>query len=124
MGIMHTTVDSPIGELTLVAEDGALRGVYFPGHWTRPDPAMFGERSERGFERIQQQLDEYFAGQRSTFELPTSPTGDTFQRQVWELIDRIPYSSNFRFLLEEKARLRILRLAKLLKNQVFNHPRF
>ena len=91
MSTTHTTIDSPLGELILVAENAALSGVYFPGHWTRPDPATFGERSERGLEQVEEQLAEYFAGERTSFELPTSVAGSTFQRQVWDLIDRIPY---------------------------------
>jgi len=65
MSTTHTTIDTPFGELTLVADDGTLSGVYFPGHWTRPDPATFGERSERGFEEVERQLAEYFAGDRT-----------------------------------------------------------
>jgi methylated-DNA-[protein]-cysteine S-methyltransferase len=91
MSTTHTTIASPLGELVLVAEDGTLSGVYFPGHWTRPDPATFGERSEQRLERVEEQLAEYFAGERTSFELPTAVTGDAFQRQVWDLIDRIPY---------------------------------
>jgi methylated-DNA-[protein]-cysteine S-methyltransferase len=91
MSTTHTTIASPLGELILVAEDGTLSGVYFPGHWTRPDPATFGERSEHRLEQVEEQLAEYFAGQRTSFELPTAATGSPFQRQVWELIDRIPY---------------------------------
>jgi methylated-DNA-[protein]-cysteine S-methyltransferase len=91
MTTTHTTIDTPLGELILVVEDGALSGVYFPGHWTRPDPRTFGERTEHGFEEIERQLAEYFAGERTSFALPTSVTGDVFERQVWELIDRIPY---------------------------------
>jgi methylated-DNA-[protein]-cysteine S-methyltransferase len=91
MSTTHTTIDTPLGELTLVAEGGALSGVYFPGHWTRPDPATFGERSEHGFEQIERQLAEYLAGERTRFELATAASGDAFQRQVWELIERIPY---------------------------------
>jgi methylated-DNA-[protein]-cysteine S-methyltransferase len=87
----HTTIETPIGKLTLVAEDGALTGVYYPGHGTRPDPAGFGERSDHGFEEVERQLAEYFAGKRTTFALPTSLTGDGFQRKVWDLIDQIPY---------------------------------
>lgn len=87
----HTTVETPIGELTLVAEAGALIGVYYPGHWTRPDPAAFGRRADRGFEAAQGQLAEYFAGERTTFAPPTALTGDGLQRTVWDLIDRIPY---------------------------------
>ena len=38
----HTIIDSPLGELTLVSDDGALTGVYYPHHWYLPDPATFG----------------------------------------------------------------------------------
>jgi methylated-DNA-[protein]-cysteine S-methyltransferase len=87
----HTTLDSPLGELTLVARDGALSGVYFPGHWYLPDTATFGVRSESGFDQARRELDEYFAGGRTSFGLPTSTAGDGFQQRVWKLIDAIPY---------------------------------
>ena len=91
MTATHTTIDSPLGELTLVARDGTLSGLYFPGHWHMPAPEVFGARSERGFEQAEEQLAEYFAGERTEFELETTAGGDEFQRRVWELIDRIPY---------------------------------
>jgi methylated-DNA-[protein]-cysteine S-methyltransferase len=91
MSTTHTTIDTPLGELTLVAESGSLSGVYFPGHWTRPDPAAFGERSDGGFEEVERQLAEYFAGDRTSFELSTAATGDTFERRVWAAIAEIPY---------------------------------
>jgi methylated-DNA-[protein]-cysteine S-methyltransferase len=87
----HTTIDSPIGELTLVARDGVLGGIYFPGHWHMPPPEVFGARSARGFEQVEGQLAEYFAGERTEFDLETSVVGDEFQLGVWGLIDRIPY---------------------------------
>lgn len=87
----HTTIDSPIGELTLVARDGVLSGIYFPGHWHMPAPEVFGAPSDDGFDRARQQLSEYFAGERTGFELATAIAGEKFQRRVWELIDRIPY---------------------------------
>jgi methylated-DNA-[protein]-cysteine S-methyltransferase len=91
MNRTHTTIDSPLGELTLVAEDRALCGLYFPGHWYMPDPDFFGARSERGFEPAERQLTEYLAGERTEFDLPTTVAGNEFQRRVWKLIDRIPY---------------------------------
>jgi methylated-DNA-[protein]-cysteine S-methyltransferase len=91
MTTTHAIIDSPIGELTLVAVDGTLSGVYFPGHWTRPDRATFGERSNRGFEAVEEQLAEYFAGQRKTFALARSRVGERFRRTVWDLIEQIPY---------------------------------
>lgn len=91
MATTHTTIDSPVGELTLVGEDGALAAVYFPGHWTRPDRSRFGKRTDAGLEEAARQLDEYFAGERTTFELATRTHGDPFQARVWALIRDIPY---------------------------------
>jgi methylated-DNA-[protein]-cysteine S-methyltransferase len=91
MTATHTTIDSPLGELTLVAADGLLSGLYFPGHWYPPGRDALGVQAERGFERAEGQLAEYFAGERTAFELSTRLAGDEFQRRVWELIDRIPY---------------------------------
>lgn len=87
----HTTIDSPIGALTLVARDGVLSGLYFPGHWHMPPPEVFGAGSGRGFEAAEAQLAEYFAGGRTEFELETAALGDELQVRVWELIDRVPY---------------------------------
>jgi methylated-DNA-[protein]-cysteine S-methyltransferase len=91
MTATHTKIDSPLGEQTLVGSDGMLSGLYYPGHWYMPAPHVFGARTGRGFEQAEEQLGEYFAGERIEFELETTIAGDDFQRRVWELIDRIPY---------------------------------
>ena len=91
MTVTHTTAESPVGELTLVAEDVRLTGVYFPQHWYRPDPATFGDRDDAGFGEVKQQLTEYFAGQRERFDLRLGARGDEFQERVWARISAIPY---------------------------------
>jgi methylated-DNA-[protein]-cysteine S-methyltransferase len=91
MRATHTIIDSPLGELTLVAHDGVLAGLYFAEHARRPDPALFGGRTDSGFERVVEQLGQYFRGERTRFDLPLSRHGDGFQRRVWALLDRIPY---------------------------------
>ena len=91
MPVTHTTAGTPVGELTLVAEDGELTGVYFPHHWYRPDPDTFGPRADTGFEDVTAQLAEYFAGGRERFNLPLGLRGGAFQLRVWERISRIPY---------------------------------
>ena len=68
----HTFIDSPIGPLTLVQTDGALSGLYLAEHRHRPDPATFGSQADRGFEQAREQLDEYFAGDRTEFP-PDAP---------------------------------------------------
>lgn len=89
--VSHTIMNSPLGELTLVAHDGALAGLYFAEHTRRPPSSSFGVRDDTGFASAMEQLDEYFRGARTEFDLPLAPRGDTFQRRVWELLRRIPY---------------------------------
>jgi methylated-DNA-[protein]-cysteine S-methyltransferase len=91
----YVVVDSPIGPLTLVRDDDGLTGLYFPGHWTRPDRNSFGPQVEssddRGFDEAIAQLGEYFAGERRDFDLPLNPRGSETARQVWQLLAAIPY---------------------------------
>lgn len=90
-GATHTVLDSPLGGLTVVAERGALTGVYFEGHRRMPAPETLGPRTYEGFDDVRRQLDEYFAGSRTRFDLPLAPHGEQFQRRVWRLLSEIPY---------------------------------
>lgn len=87
----HTVIDSPVGDLTVVADGGGLVGLYFAEHRRIPDPETFGERTDEGFADVRQQLKEYFAGDRRGFDLPLAPRGNDFQRRVWDLLGAIPY---------------------------------
>ncbi|MFZ0712922.1 methylated-DNA--[protein]-cysteine S-methyltransferase [Mycobacterium sp.] len=91
----HVVIDSPIGPLTLVRDDGGLTGLYYPGHWTRPDQTTFGARVEpsddHGFDEAITQLREYFAGERQEFDLPLNPIGSERARRLWQLLAEIPY---------------------------------
>ena len=87
----HTEVDSPIGRLTLVADDGVLSGLYLPGHLRGPAPERLGDRADDGFEEIDRQLAEYFAGTRTEFTVPLAPAGTPFQQAVWRELTTIPY---------------------------------
>jgi methylated-DNA-[protein]-cysteine S-methyltransferase len=88
---MHTIVESPLGALTVVGEDGALTGVYFDGHRHMPDVTGFGPRADQEFGEVRRQLGEYFAGERTGFDLPLAPVGPEFHLQVWKLLEKIPY---------------------------------
>jgi methylated-DNA-[protein]-cysteine S-methyltransferase len=91
MSTRHTVLATPIGDLTVVRDDDGVTGVYFPHHWTRPDRTAFGPRVDHGFEDVAGQLAEYFAGERTAFDLPVHPAGSPLQERVWRLIDAIPY---------------------------------
>ena len=91
MTTTHNTIQTPLGELTLVGADGVLTGVYFPGHWTRPDRTRWGARAEGALGEAERQLGEYLAGERTTFDLRTSAPGDGFHQRVWARLAEIPY---------------------------------
>ncbi|HEY4348729.1 MAG TPA: methylated-DNA--[protein]-cysteine S-methyltransferase [Gaiellaceae bacterium] len=121
MDRMHTIIATPLGRLTAVAEDGALTGIYFPGHWTRPDPRAFGERTDVGFDEVERQLAEYFDGERTRFELRSAISGSPFQRQVWEKIDQIPYGETTTYG-EIAAELGSTTLARKVGGAVGHNP--
>jgi methylated-DNA-[protein]-cysteine S-methyltransferase len=89
--VAHTVLATRLGELTVVTEDGALAGLYFPRHWPKPDRAAFGPHVREGFEEVARQLDEYLAGDRSAFDLPVMARGSEFDRRVWDLVSQVPY---------------------------------
>ncbi|MFI1968474.1 methylated-DNA--[protein]-cysteine S-methyltransferase [Streptomyces cinnamoneus] len=90
---VHTVIDSPYGALTLVAEDGGLAGLYMEQQRHRPPEESFGERDSRPFGEVEAQLEEYFSGRRTEFDLPLRLRGTPFQRTVWEALLGIPFGS-------------------------------
>jgi methylated-DNA-[protein]-cysteine S-methyltransferase len=87
----HTVVDSPVGPLTLVAVDGVLTGLYMDLQRHRPLDETFGAPDPTPFLEVIRQLEEYFAAQRTDFDLPLAFAGTPFQRRVWAALREIPY---------------------------------
>lgn len=81
---------TPIGDLVLLASASGLAGVFFGhrvGDYDLPadDPANSHLRAAAG------QLDEYFVGDRTVFEVALDVQGTDFQRSVWAELSRIPF---------------------------------
>ncbi|AJE43221.1 methylated-DNA--[protein]-cysteine S-methyltransferase [Streptomyces nodosus] len=87
----HMVIDSPYGPLTLVADDGALCGLYMVGQRHRPPEETFGEPDEEPFGETIEQLRAYFEGELKDFTLELCLAGTPFQRKVWEQLRLIPY---------------------------------
>jgi methylated-DNA-[protein]-cysteine S-methyltransferase len=87
----HTVLSTGLGDLTVVRDDHAVTGLYFPHHWYQPDPIAFGPRVHDGFDDVRAQLDEYLAGTRESFNLDLDARGNLLQRRVWGLIAQVPY---------------------------------
>ncbi|OFE15898.1 cysteine methyltransferase [Humibacillus sp. DSM 29435] len=96
MSPQHVVIDSPIGALTVVADDGAITHLLMDAAAHRPDdPALFGglgDPASEPFTSAARQLEEYFAGERTTFDLPLTPRGNDFQQRVWARLLEIPYA--------------------------------
>lgn len=78
------TMQSPIGLLTIEETDGAITALRFGGETVSPPPTPL-------LQRAAQQLTEYFAARRRTFDLPLRPQGTAFQQAAWSALCDIPY---------------------------------
>ena len=88
-GVIFTSIDSPIGPL-LAARDGqAIIEIHFSPASARDD----WSRNDDKFDDVRRALDDYFAGRRTTFDLPLEPRGTDFQKSVWRALLDIPFGA-------------------------------
>lgn len=88
----YATIPSPIGTLMLVGDETALKQIRFgaeaetvPADWIRDDEALREAR---------RQLEEYFRGERTEFDLPLAPEGTEFQKRVWQALLAVEYGTS------------------------------
>lgn len=93
MAYAFKTMQSPVGQLKLVASDTGLAAVL----WENDDPGRvrLGEQDETPDHPVlctaEAQLGEYFSGTRTQFDLPLDFRGTDFQKQVWAALLTIPF---------------------------------
>jgi methylated-DNA-[protein]-cysteine S-methyltransferase len=86
----YTAIESPIGVLLVARDDVGITALLLP-HGRRPArPAAEWVRADAAFDDVRSQLGEYFAGTRTTFDLPLHLRGSAFQRRVWNALLEIP----------------------------------
>ena len=93
------TRETPIGPLTLTEEAGALTGVLFGPH--APQDALLTETPL--ILRAFAQLEEYFRGERTGFDLPLDARGTPFQRRCWQALLEIPYGQTRTYAQQAQA---------------------
>jgi methylated-DNA-[protein]-cysteine S-methyltransferase len=83
-----TIYESPIGPLTLIGGSRGLTAIHFP---ERTSPRAERDRDDAFLEPVMTQLEEYFAGERQSFDIELAPRrGSSMYREVWEELERIP----------------------------------
>jgi methylated-DNA-[protein]-cysteine S-methyltransferase len=81
--VPHLSLHTPVGDITVFEEDGAI--VSLDWGWA-PE-----QESSSVVDRAREQLQDYFDGTRTTFDLPLAPAGTTYRREVWQALCNIPY---------------------------------
>jgi methylated-DNA-[protein]-cysteine S-methyltransferase len=92
-----TTMDSPVGELTLTAVGGVLTGVHMNEQRHIPKIQDGCERDDAGLAHVVTQLDAYFAGELTDFDFAMEMRGTDFQRRVWAALCEIPYGETISY---------------------------
>ena len=93
LDLVRTRVDSPIGDLLLVArpDGGPLVGLFVADHEKAPAPGATWVDDADAFADVTLQLDEYFAGARTAFDVAVELVGTPFQTTVWRALLDVPY---------------------------------
>jgi methylated-DNA-[protein]-cysteine S-methyltransferase len=88
--IHYRTIDSPIGPLALAGRGRVLTNLRMVHQTHEPNRAGWVP-DDRAFPEVVDQLEAYFAGGRTDFDLELGLAGSEFQRRVWQALLTIPY---------------------------------
>jgi len=88
-------MDTPVGQLVLESDGDVLIGIWLPSQatTTRGD----GHDAPPVLKDTATQLEEYFAGERTGFDVPMELDGTAFQKEVWRELTRIPYGETISY---------------------------
>lgn len=88
--VRFSTMDSPIGPLTLAGTGATLTHLRMAGQTHEPDRADWVS-ADGAFADVVEQLEAYFAGSLTEFDVELQLIGTEFQRRVWAALQTIPY---------------------------------
>ncbi|MEX0346309.1 MAG: methylated-DNA--[protein]-cysteine S-methyltransferase [Rhizobiaceae bacterium] len=89
--LRYTFHESPVGPLLLAGTETTLDYISFPSGRTTIKPRPNWIRDDAFFPETAAQLDAYFAGELTEFDLPIRFNGSRFQNAVWQALYEIPY---------------------------------
>ena len=101
--MIWSILPSPVGDLLLTTQGGPLTGLFFSPHksshreWDRARQAGIEDADAPVLADTRKQLGEYFAGDRTVFDLPLAPPGTDFQLRVWKMLTEIRYGETWSY---------------------------
>ena len=94
----YKVIDSPVGPITLVASETALVSLTWGKALAKLEfSECKNEHKHSIIKTAEIQLEEYFTGGRTTFDIPLDPKGTEFQKRVWEELSKIPYGQTITY---------------------------
>ncbi len=91
--VVYVRVKTPLGVFVVAARDAALKGGWFEGQKYFPKidtDSGWREDETAVLHAARQQLEAYFAGVTTRFDVPLAPEGTAFQQQVWNALRAVP----------------------------------
>ena len=91
---------SPVGTVRIKAYKGCINEILFMDEVTeqqRDDNEIIDQADTDVLAKCRQQLDEYFSGERKTFDFPVKQEGTLFQEKVWNELLHIPYGKTISY---------------------------
>ncbi|WP_428492668.1 methylated-DNA--[protein]-cysteine S-methyltransferase [Rhodopila sp.] len=85
----HLSLHTPVGDITVFESDAAIVALDW-GWVTHQDPSPL-------LRTARDQLEAYFDGALTQFDLPLAPLGTDYRRQVWQALQAIPYGQTRRY---------------------------
>jgi len=89
--LQYRTIDSPVGPLTLAGAGSTLMHLRMNDQSHEPDRSRWQPAAPGAFAGIVEQLDSYFAGNLTNFDVDLTLQGTDFQLRVWSALRTIPY---------------------------------
>lgn len=91
-------LETSIGKLLIAGDHAAVSYIGFPKNGVAQEPEIGWTAGSSGpIQEAARQLREYFAGQRTNFDLPLAPDGTDFQKKVWRQLQDIPYGETISY---------------------------
>ena len=93
--MLYTEFNVPLGGLRILEVRGRLTYLNLSPYGPPPHHSKLGQSPV--LKEARRQLEEYFDGQRQTFDLPLNPEGTEFQRRTWKVLQEIPFGQTLSY---------------------------